>query len=68
MLLRERLHFNILKCFNLFINAPSWELEVLVEEEVVDETEDHLGVGEVPGMGRYKVFIHHLIIGNGEYT
>ena len=40
-----------------------------MEEEVVDETEDHLGVGEVPGMGRYKVYInHHLIMGNEDYT
>ena len=68
MLLRQRLHLRR-KRFNLFINAPSWELEVLVEEEVVDETEEHLGVREVPGMGTYKVYIiHHLIMWNGEYT
>ena len=35
----------------LLLEVPRGELEVLVEEEVVDETEDHLGVGEVPGKG-----------------
>ena len=38
----------ISKLFHLIFNIPSRELEVLVVEEVVDETENHFGVREVP--------------------
>ena len=39
------------KC-HLFFNVPIGELELLVVEKVVDESEDHSDVGEVPDARR----------------
>ena len=41
------------KC-NLLFNVPVGELEVLVVEKVVDESEDHSDVGEVPDARRVE--------------
>ena len=32
----------------LILESPAWELEIFVEEEVLDETGDHLLLGEIP--------------------